>query len=297
MTEPTQGVSSTVVEALRVPRFQAAYQRMLPEIEKLDKSKLLTMNLDIPAVVTTVLGSISEIRKMRDECAKSLPGFNLALFDDIEPMALAMGYSHSRQKAAKLPAMPVQELSERVVDRREVLASDCSALARRGLVDGQRLKELKGPQGYKNQGFDLLTLVALMRENWSVIQNKTAVTASELDEAETLADQLLTAVGEREQLPAAPAESAEIRQRAYSLFMRSYDELRRAAEYLRWHDGDADAHVPSLYNTGRRKRSEVLEDEPPQAPATPAAAPAKAEPAKSSGAASGMPGSDPFTVS
>jgi hypothetical protein len=59
------------------------------------------------------------------------------------------------------------------------------------------LKDLKGPLGYKNQAFDLLTLLTMGREAWPRIQGKTAVTSAELDEAETLADQLLTAVGER----------------------------------------------------------------------------------------------------
>jgi hypothetical protein len=299
MAESTQDVSAVVNEPLRVPRFQAAYQRMLPQIEKLDKNDLLIVNLDIPAVVTTVLGAISEIRKMREACAKELAGFDLTLFDEIEPMALAMGYAHSRQLAASLPQLPVQDLSDRVVEMREVLASDCAALSRRGLLDGQRLKELKGPIGYKNQGFDLLTLVAMMREAWQRIQGKTAVSSAELDQAETLADQLLTAVGEREQLPAVTAATAETRQRAYTLFLRGYDQLRRAAEYLRWHDGDADEYVPSLYNTGRRKRgSEVIAAQPqvPVAPQPPGVA--KPEPAKAtSNVAPGMPGSDPFTVS
>jgi hypothetical protein len=53
--------------------------------------------------------------------------------------------------------------------------------------------------------------------------------------------QLLTPVSEREQLPTATAATADVRQAAYTVFLRSYDELRRAAEYLRWREGDANA--------------------------------------------------------
>ena len=81
---------------------------------------------------------------------------------------------------------------------------------------------------------------------WPRIQGKTAVTAADLDEAETLADQLLTAVGERAQLPTTTAPTAEIRNAAYTLFARAYNELRRASVYLRWNEGDADTFVPPL---------------------------------------------------
>jgi hypothetical protein len=69
-----------------------------------------------------------------------------------------------------------------VVEKRDLFAADCTALAARQLIDAQRLKELKGTVGYKNQAFDLLTLIALMRENWQKIQGKAAVTLEELDQ-------------------------------------------------------------------------------------------------------------------
>ena len=40
---------------------------------------------------------------------------------------------------------------------------------KRGVLDGQKLKELKGPPGHKNMAFDLLTTVAMFRETWSVL--------------------------------------------------------------------------------------------------------------------------------
>lgn len=42
--------------------------------------------------------------------------------------------------------------------------------------------------------------------------------------------------------------------RAYSLFVRAYDQCRRAVSYLRWEEGDADDEPPSLFaNRGPRK--------------------------------------------
>jgi hypothetical protein len=165
-------------------------------------------------------------------------------------------------------------------------------------MDAQRIKDLKGPAGHKNQAFDVLTLVAMGREAWPQIQGKTAITSKDLDEAEMLADQLLTAVGEREQRAALSAASADIRRAAFTLFMRAYDQIRRAAEYLRWDDGDAETYVPLLSGGRKRRRSE---ETAPTGEAAQLVQPAseqtsaKVESAKNGqNVAVGMPGSDPF---
>ena len=55
--------------------------------------------------------------------------------------------------------------------------------------------------------------------------------------------------------PAATAAAALDRQRAFTLFARRYDELRRVVTYLRWHQGDADRIAPSLYRRRHKRRS------------------------------------------
>jgi hypothetical protein len=298
MTDSTQADTPAVTEPLRAPRFRAGYDTELPEIMKIKREDFVAINVDIPSAVILVLGGISEIRKLRAECEKTLPTFDHTLFDRIETLALAMGYAHSLQNAASQPVLPVQKLSERVLDLRETLIADWTALSRRGFMDAQRLKNLKGTLGYKNQAFDLLTLVTMGREAWPRIQGKTAVTSAELDEAETLSDQLLTAVGEREQLPAVAPETMDIRQAAFTRFMRGYDQLRRAAEHLRWDEGDADSYVPSLYAGRKRRGSDLVQPAQPEvvapAPAVPAAS--KEPPKNGASAPVGMPGSDPFTA-
>jgi hypothetical protein len=295
-TVVTEFASTTAVttDSLRIPRFQDAYQRCKPLIDAMPKDKLLSVNLDVPTIVACALGSMSEIRKLQ-EAAATLPGMDVAHFKNVEQYALALAYAHSLHQAASTPTLPLQELSARGLELRELLLTDCTALARRGLIDGRRLKELKGHVGYKNVASDLLTLVALLREAGARVQGKTAVDARELDEGEVLADQLLTAVGEREQLPVTKEATFDNRERAYTLFLRSYDQIRRAAHYLRWDEDDADELVPSLYATRKRKGSEVIEEEEPAPAPTPPAPDGGMTPAPTSGAPVGMPGADPFT--
>ncbi|MFS8069892.1 MAG: hypothetical protein ACMG6S_26300, partial [Byssovorax sp.] len=44
-----------------------------------------------------------------------------------------------------------------------------------------------------------------------------------------------------------PAEAADRKLRAFTLFTNAYDQVRRGVMYLRWDEGDADSLAPSLY--------------------------------------------------
>ena len=108
----------------------------------------------------------------------------------------------------------------------------------------------------------------MMHDNWTAISGKTALQIADIDQAEALAERLITAIGLRDQGPAVLAESAENRQKAFTLFVNTYDQIRRVISYLRWNEGDVDQIAPSLYagrNTGRRKSP----DPQPTTPATP----------------------------
>jgi hypothetical protein len=97
----------------------------------------------------------------------------------------------------------------------------------------------------------------------------------ELDQAESIGEQLVNAVGTREQAPAVAAEVTQQRQRMFTLFLNSYDQVRRAVTYLRWNEGDIDTVAPSLY-AGRAARKKPDEPAPAPTPPTPVVAPVKA---------------------
>lgn len=239
-------------------------------------------------------------RELRPSIA-NLQTFDLARFDKREDYSLALAHAHTLYLAASAPPEPLAELVAAGTTLRQVLLADASALAARGLVNGQRLAEIRGATGYLDLAFDLSTLAALMRETWSTISQQTGVKLAELDRAELIAEQLLVAVGMRVQAPAIVTVSVETRQRAFTLFVRAYDDVRRAVTFLRWHEGDADSIVPSLYagRTPRRKSAATTQAAAPVAPvATPSAAPAAApaaavKPTVGTGAV-GTPESNPF---
>lgn len=244
------------------------YERILPELQQLLLDELTIINLDIPSVVATTLGALPEIRALRSEVKKQLPDFDLAAFDKLEDYAFTLNEAHMRYLTATQPADDLDALSAEANALRETLFADASALARRGLLDGNKLKELRGPNGYKNLATDLGMLASMLRDGWPQFQGRSAIEGSELERAVKIGQRLLRIVGLREQGPATVAQATDIRSRAFTLLARTYDNARRAATYLRWTAGDVDRIAPSLYagrGNGRRKSAE---------PATPAPTPA-----------------------
>src|SRR4051794_22462972 len=286
-----------------VLRFRDAYQRIIDEVNKVPASELIPINIDIPAAVATALGAMPEIMALRSKLV-ALPDFDIARLDKLETYTLAIGHAHTRWLGASTPAESLEQISQDATVKRELLLSDAVALAKRNMVDGQRLKELKGPIGFKNLSFDLFNLADMLRSNWSAISGKSALQLAELDQAEVLADRLITAVGLREQGPAVVAETAESRQRAFALFVSAYDQVRRAVSYLRWNEDDVDNIVPSLYagrTTGRKKTSTEVKPPIATTPATPSAPSAPAPSPVTNGSAAvapvrsvGLPQSEPF---
>jgi hypothetical protein len=70
-----------------------------------------------------------------------------------------------------------------------------------------------------------------------------------------VSDRILTALGEREHTPLSASEATQVRNRAYTLAYREYEEVRRGITFLRWYERDFDTIVPSLHTTSSRRRS------------------------------------------
>jgi hypothetical protein len=244
-----------------------AFARVKPELAKLAPEDLLQVNLDVAAALQTILGVLPEVKRLRSQIAKELPSFDLASFDRLEDYALALGVCQTAVLMATQPQDDVHALAEEAVKLRETLAADAQALGRRNLIDGGQLAGLKGVNGYKNIAQDLLILSKVMQDAWPNIQGKSATTTEDLKTASQMSTRLSRIVGLREQGPAQLAAVTDLRLRAFTLALRTYEDARRAVHYLRARAGDADTIIPSLYpGRPRRRPSEVSNPAQPKPP-------------------------------
>jgi hypothetical protein len=272
--------------------FVAGFQRVEGEVRAVTENELLHINIEVPGAVATVLGALPEVRAFRGEMSQ-LAGFDLKRFDKLRDYTLALGHTHAMYRAASGPADGVTELAEEVSALRDTLQADAAALARRGILDLGTVNKLRAPSGYKNIAFEVVGLVGLFREHWANIVGRSALKPEELEHAGRRAQELVTAVGLREQAPVAVGAASALRQRAFTLFANAYDDARRAILYLRWHHGDADDIAPSLYK-GRGGRGGT--DAAPAPDVPPAPNPEAPAPIASASVPAGLPGASPFVA-
>lgn len=293
--------------------LRAAYEQTLPVAQALAVDDLLPVNVDLPTAVNTAIGRMPQILALRERVKEELPKFDLSRFDQLEQYALAAGHSHTRFLTASTPPQALADLNTQGQALRDILYKDAVALAARGLIPGDRIGDFKSSVGYKNLTYDLLGLADILRTNWARISAGTSVRTSDLDRAEALGGQLVSAVSAREQLPVVAADAALQRQRNFTLFANAYDQVRRAISYLRWNEDDLESVAPSLYG-GRTVTRKKPDDQPGAQPSAGTAGDTSASVAHSAGATStassapnapsnghatapvapGLPGASPF---
>jgi hypothetical protein len=252
--------------SVQPPRFRDAFERLLNDIRAVHESEFVPIIVDIPSAVTTILGAWVEIRPLRAQIVKDVPSFDIRLLDGLESYALALGHAQTAYQTATDPPASLVALADSAIKEREILLADVNALIARGLIAPSALKELKGINGHKNIAFDLFALANILEKNWTKVAERTGVKREELDQAQMVADKLVTAVGEREQAPAIAAEAVRDRQAAFTLCVNAYDEVRSVIAYLRRKQGDVESIAPSLYagrTSSKKKPAESNNDQPP----------------------------------
>ncbi len=190
-----------------------------------------------------------------------------------------------------MPKADAGRLAAELSDVRDMLMRSADALAAHGLIDGERLKDVKKLPGYRPIATDVATIVEVIRERWASVQNKTPLSLAELDGYAGRSLDLLASIGLKDQAPVTVGEAALNRQRAFTLFQRAYDDARRAVLYLRPKDGGEIA--PSLY-AGRGGRGRAEEGGSEAAAPSPVSEVGSA-PVMTMNNSTGLPATSPFT--
>ena len=175
-------------------RFRRAFGQRLPQIRNVAEAEYVPITVDTVSVVTMVLGVWANICSYRDEIVKELPGFDIALFDGLESVAMALGHAQTEYQTANEPPPSLVELGAKVLKSRGILFNDLGTQVARELLPESVLKEVKGGTGYKSYAFDVFAMSNVYRRNWDKVSAFTSFRPGELDEAEALADALTTAV-------------------------------------------------------------------------------------------------------
>jgi hypothetical protein len=248
-----------------------AFQKVLPEILALPDDDTLTVGMDVVAGATMVLGLVHRLQTLRPQIAE-LPGFDKRHFDGLQDYAHALIHAHALHRSAQVPKAHVAQLGNELAVIRDRLYGNAMSLAENGLLEATRLKDCKTNIGYRAIATDVITLTELFKEYWPNIEGKTPITPALMNDAANRAAELLTSVGLRAQASETAGEKAQMRAKAYTLFLNAYEDVRHAVEFVRRKEKDAIEFTPSLFaGRGGRRRAEDA-DQPEQGSTPPAAA-------------------------
>jgi hypothetical protein len=295
MAEVTTTQSTMSIDTQGDVQFEC-FKRLEPQIRSVREEDLIQINLDGTYAVTIVLGAAPRLQALRARMAQLGDEIDLALVDNAAALGYAFSYANADFVRATTPTESLPGLHDEGEKLRDLMLASKSVLEKHGLVQGDYLEGLKGPVGYRNLSHDLSALVRFYRDNWAQISGKTPLSLADVDRASIIAGRLLTGVSAKQGTPAEIDASALLRQQAFTLFVKAYDEVRRAVTFLRWKEGDADEIAPSIYtgrNNGGRRKS------PPEVPVSELPPPTAASPVGSAPAQEapvGHLGSSPFAT-
>ena len=224
-----------------------AYLALWPEISAVSKQELVPINIDVLGAVTRAIGALPKIQALRPRLQECFAEFDFERFDKLDDMTLALIHAHSLYRAAYAANDGPAKLASRLTAVRNVLLADAQSLASHGYFRAERLGDCRRSIGYRSLASDVQVITAVLRENWKTIEKRIPATAEEIEQADFMAVELLQAVGERARAAVTAREAKVIRQKAFTLFVQTYNDARRAIAYVRGKQGDADQIAPSLY--------------------------------------------------
>jgi len=237
---------------------QKAYESSLSEILALPKDAIQAVNTDVIMAVSRVRVACGRIQGLRGEVVAKLNDFDLKLWDKLETYSFALLYANTVWDNARRTMADLGDHTQQARSQFELLYAVVQVLVSRGLVEPFHLKVAKKRRGRLRFAYGLLGLVEVLREAWPTVAHKTGLTESELTQAEALGEQLSRGVA----LQNAPIEElkqlAELRDRAFTVFVRAYGQVRHALQYLRREKNDAERYAPSLYGRRRSRKPKAL---------------------------------------
>jgi hypothetical protein len=245
----------TVPRVPQLSRLDQAYNASQPELHALPKNKLAVVNLDVYQAVCVALGATQHLQSYRARIVEELPRFDVRNLDELKRYAWTLASAHVRYMITRKDPSDIRELAKGAKRTYRILVAEARTLAERGLLPANPLKRVAGKRRALSQSFALTAIVCVLRTAWPKIEGRTGVTLAELDAAEAQADTLLMAFAARNRPVEELTRVAEDRQRAFTLFVTAYSEVRRAIQYLCREPREVERVLPSLYPRRRKHRA------------------------------------------
>jgi hypothetical protein len=259
---------STVSAVETSAQCRLAFQEVEAELRALPDAEKTVVNVDVHQAASLAVGVMPRVLTLRDRIEASFKAFDFSRLDKLGTFARAAMHTQTMHELAEQPPTALEPVVAEAGVLRDALHDAADYLDKRGVVQADGLADVKSTVGYKQLSADLFKLCAFVRAHSALFFQKTALDEATLARAEVVANALFTALALRDNAPVAIAEAQDLRQRAFTVFARAYEQVRRAVMYVRADEPDADTFMPSLYAGRGGSRRRVVDDAPAQVSAS-----------------------------
>lgn len=231
------------------------------------KGELKTINAELAEVAITMLAAAPALRALRPRIEEELPRFDLRAFDAIEEIAWAGINVQTTWNAVSSARDELPALFREATELRDGLLSDCAPHVRRGEIPREPFEALAKGTAYQDAMETVGVLGAMLRAAWPQIEGRTVIEFATVERCRSLSREILEAMAKRDARDVRLEKLAFERQQMFTLMLGTYQQARRAVEYLRFNERDADAFAPSVFaKRGGTRRKEVEVEEEAKAP-------------------------------
>jgi hypothetical protein len=241
--------------------YNSAFHATAAERAALKAERLIRLSFDVELAVDMVLAAVPRVAVLKEEILK-LP-LNHEQLGRLELYAHAVGYAQVLYTVATAPPAGLKPTYEEALQLRGLLHADAHNVARSGLVNADAVDAISTDIGYHNVGYSLMGLVSVFRQNASRVVGHTVSTITDWERADKLAARLLDLTARREKRREQRPRLADDRLRSLTLMVDSYEQMRRAVQFTRYDEGDAESIVPSIYTAkGKNPTREDTQETP-----------------------------------
>lgn len=239
-----------------------AFKQLRAEIMAVPEDQLMHISVDILHTHSIARVAAGRIDKIMPELQK-LYGLDLQRIRKLRLYAAACVHAHLLATAPEQTDPRLPRLLEEATKLREELVVTAKMLVVFGVVSADTVASLYGGAGYVELAGAIEQLAILFEGIWDRVEDRVPLTPEKLKRAKALACELHELLQQKKLRPQEKSEAQLVRQRAFTLLVKVYEECQSAVEYLRRREGDAAYYAPSLFV--RKKRRGSLELTPEEA--------------------------------
>lgn len=238
-----------------------AYEAIKPELTAILPGLVGRVTTDVPTAVALMLGAKPTLEAMIPELERALKTPPIVQIQRIEQRALGLLYTEI-QYVPKGDENLQANLDAAQEVRGQLLAAADAHVAF-GQMNAAAVAKIREGGGHIDRAKDCIALAGLFRAVWPTIAANTQVTPELLERAARLGTILIAQLGGKQLGTGGTAVNwTDERNRAFRLLMNDYNEIRRAVEYLRYHEKDATNFLPTLHPRSKKSSSSESTDAP-----------------------------------